>query len=65
MTERVPAPAETTLRDPVRDAARAAAVRALASHQGIIQSLSVHSRREIVGMDAGPTREVGAPRSGR
>jgi hypothetical protein len=65
MTARQPVPAETTRRDPIRDEARAAAVRALASHQGIIRSLSAQSRREIVGMDAGPTREVGLPRANR
>ena len=65
MTARQPAPAETAQRDPVRDEARAAAVRALASHQGIIRSLSAQSLREVVTMDAGPTREIGQPRRAR
>jgi hypothetical protein len=65
MTARQPVSAETTPRDPARDAARAAAVQALANHQGIIRSLSAQQRREVVGMDAGPTREVGQPRPRR
>ena len=65
MTARQPVSAETTPRDPARDAARAAAVRALANHQGIIRSLSAEQRREVVGMDVGPTREVGRARLAR
>jgi hypothetical protein len=51
---------EAAHRDPVRDDARAAAVRALANHQGIIRSLPAEQRRQIVGMDPGPSREVGS-----
>jgi hypothetical protein len=63
MTVCQPAPVEVPPRDLARDEARAAAIRALTSHQGIIRSLSDQSRREIVGMDAGPAREVGRPQS--
>jgi hypothetical protein len=59
MTARQTAQVEVPHRDPVRDEARAMAVQALASHQGIINSLSAQRRHEIVGMDAGPAREVG------
>ena len=62
MTARQTARVEAPRRDPVRDDARAGAVRALASHQGIIRSLSAEQRHKIAGMDAGPAREVGQPR---
>jgi hypothetical protein len=65
MTARQPAPAETPHRDPVRDEARATALRALANHQGIIRSLPAQRLQEVVGMDAGPTREVGRPPQAR
>lgn len=65
MTAREPAPAETPHRDPVRDEARAAALRALANHRGIIRSLPAERLQEVVGMDAGPTREIGRPRRSR
>lgn len=53
---------DTAHRDPVRDEARAIAVRALTSHSGVIRSMSAQQRREVVAMDAGPAREVGLPR---
>jgi hypothetical protein len=65
MTARQRAQVEAEHRDPVRDEARAIAVAALANHQGIIRSLTVERRREIVAMDAGPTREVGQRRRSR
>lgn len=65
MIARQTARVEAPRRNSVRDDARAAAVRALARHQGIIRSLSAERRREIAGMDAGPAHEVGLPRRGR
>lgn len=59
MTARNAARVEASRRDPVRDQARGAAVRALANHQGVIRSLSAERRREIANMEAGPTLEVG------
>lgn len=59
MTAPQRAQVEAERRDPVRDEARAIAIAALANHQGIIRSLTVERRREIVAMDPGPTREVG------
>jgi len=59
MTVRQQAQGQTQHRDPVRDDARAAAVETLASHQGIIRSLSVEQRRLIVALDPGPSHEVG------
>jgi hypothetical protein len=61
MTARQLAPVAAPRRDPVRDEARAASVQSLASHQGIIRSLSAERRREIVSMDPGPAVEVGRP----
>lgn len=59
MSARQTARAEAPRRDPVRDQARAEAVRALANHQGIIRSMSADQRRAVTAMDPGPSREVG------
>jgi hypothetical protein len=62
MTARQAAQVEAPRPDPVRDDARAVAVQALASHRGIIRSLSAEQRRAIADMDAGPALEVGSAR---
>lgn len=65
MTVRQRAQVEAEQRDPIRDEARAIAVAALANHRGIIRSLTVERRRQIVATDIGPAREVGQRRRSR